>query len=261
MPSGHCFCITTQKRVYYFCCENDEELAKWQGALRSLLASPEMAVAPALRRGSQLEREVRYLFRDIKELVASRSGQNQGRSQGDGEAKWREMVEDDIKQVAAIENEDEKMEEWARIKQVLTKRMERLQGQQKHDKGREIPGHPEAKMATSGDQAIMDGWHSDEFDSSREPTLEDKADNHQIEDQTLRQAMILSEQAERKSLLSGDQLQQKKEKANGLSESGIGERQTRCIYSYNQEEAGYGIPSTEHQPHETRPSRCFCFCF
>jgi len=36
MPTSHCFCVNTQKRVYYFCCDTAEDLVRWQRALQSL---------------------------------------------------------------------------------------------------------------------------------------------------------------------------------------------------------------------------------
>jgi hypothetical protein len=37
MPTSHCFCVNTQKRVYYFCCDTAEDLVRWQRALQSLM--------------------------------------------------------------------------------------------------------------------------------------------------------------------------------------------------------------------------------
>jgi hypothetical protein len=209
MPTSHCFCVNTQKRVYYFCCDTAEDLVRWQRALQSLLPYNQnrtrprcrlahepltsrtlaLVISPQMRRvrrphththttqthtgedyddpqaqGSRLEREVRRLFRDLREVI-SESGQDGDNgadhqddaaddpySDGDNgyvpkgkeakredskksskkeerrrekEREWLRVIEAEMQQVETIDEEEERHEEWVRLKQALAKGMER----------------------------------------------------------------------------------------------------------------------------------------
>ncbi|ELR24687.1 uncharacterized protein ACA1_173150 [Acanthamoeba castellanii str. Neff] len=185
MPTGHCFCVNTQKRVYYFCCDTAEDLVRWQRALQSLMPHNQNRSDDDIQqRQPRLEREVRHLFRDICEVMRDhdvdggnvdenhhhhdndddgssshvngdddsdpeeadyvakgkeairdgsfspgsqkkKKGNRKEEQRREKEREWLRVIEAEVQQAETIEDEDERREEWVRLKQALTKGMER----------------------------------------------------------------------------------------------------------------------------------------